>query len=177
MKTEEKEKCIGCEKEFPVEEMDEFWNDEPTCKICAKAFREEFWQEGVEHLREYLDARGILSDFHTFCQAKMNNMSEEEIVDLDENRDGDYRRWNLPDLLSSLPPSVEMTETDAVKFVEWLMDSNYGIDEMEPQEETPRWIPKRRFFDNESRVSTRKTTAQLFELFLSSLSNNKQDKE
>lgn len=98
MKDQEKEKCIGCEKEFPVEEMDEFWSDEPTCKTCAKAFREEFWQEGIKHLREYLEARAILNDFHTFCMAKMNGMTEEEIVDLDENADEPYHRWKLDEL-------------------------------------------------------------------------------
>lgn len=95
----DKEKCIGCEKEFPEDQMDEFFNDEPTCKVCAAKFREEFRQEGIKNLDEYLSSRGLKGDFNTFCQAKMNSMTEEEIVDLDENSDEPYQRWNLSDLL------------------------------------------------------------------------------
>ena len=88
------EKCIGCEKEFPVDQISHS-SSEPMCEKCETEFAEEVKQCGIKALDEYLLARGLKKDFNIFCQAKFSNLTEEEIVDLDEDADAPYTRWDL----------------------------------------------------------------------------------
>lgn len=102
MQQMETEKCIGCEKQFEAELISHD-SGEPMCEKCEDEFAKEVKKCGIEALDEYLSERGLKNDFNIFCAAKFSDLTEEEIVDLDENADGEYKRWNLQDL--SIPPS------------------------------------------------------------------------
>lgn len=91
------ETCIGCEKEFPHEQISTS-SGEPMCELCENEMAKEVYQSGVEKLDEYLEARGLKQDFNIFCCAKWSDITEEQFVDLDENADEDYERWNLLEL-------------------------------------------------------------------------------
>lgn len=92
--TEDKEKCIGCEKEFPEDKISHS-SGEPMCDTCENEFHQEIKRCGVEKLDEYLAARGLQEDFNIFCQAKFSSCTEEEVCDTNENIDHEYERWNL----------------------------------------------------------------------------------
>ena len=95
----EKEKCIGCEKQFDEDKISHR-SGEPMCEECESGFRKEVKGSGIEKLDEYLEARGLQEDFNIFCQAKFSLITEEEICEMSENIDRDYERWNLKELQS-----------------------------------------------------------------------------
>lgn len=100
------ETCIGCEKEFPHEQISTS-SGEPMCEQCEKEMAQEVYQAGVKKLDEYLEARGLKQDFNIFCCAKWSDITEEEYVDLDENADEDYERWTLHELKQKASAPIE----------------------------------------------------------------------